>query len=163
PGRRGVRDARARDARRRRREHGAGGARGRAVRVPALASAALALLRGRRARGAREGRGHARDVAARDRPRAPRGVRRGCAEPGAREEARRIGHRARLEALPKESGGTRVSRAVGIDLGTSNSVVAVIDQDGAPRILTTPEGSTMLPSLVWFSGDGPVVGEAARA
>jgi molecular chaperone DnaK len=56
-----------------------------------------------------------------------------------------------------------VSRAVGIDLGTSNSVVAVIDKDGAPRILTTPEGSTTLPSLVWFGPDGPVVGERARA
>ncbi|HET9623182.1 MAG TPA: Hsp70 family protein [Kofleriaceae bacterium] len=56
-----------------------------------------------------------------------------------------------------------MSRAVGIDLGTSNSVVAVIDRDGAPRILTTPEGSTTLPSLVWFSPDGPVVGELARA
>ena len=54
-------------------------------------------------------------------------------------------------------------RAVGIDLGTSNSVVAVIDRDGAPRILTTPEGSTTLPSLVWFSPDGPIVGELARA
>lgn len=53
-------------------------------------------------------------------------------------------------------------RAVGIDLGTSNSVVAVIDRDGAPRILTTEEGSTMLPSLVWFSAGGPIVGERAR-
>lgn len=53
-------------------------------------------------------------------------------------------------------------RAVGIDLGTSNSVAAVIDKDGRPRILTTPEGSTMLPSVVWFTGDGPVVGERAR-
>jgi molecular chaperone DnaK len=58
---------------------------------------------------------------------------------------------------------TVLGRAIGIDLGTSNSVVAVIDRDGAPRILTTPEGSTMMPSLVWFSPDGPVVGEAARA
>ncbi|MBX3157132.1 MAG: Hsp70 family protein [Deltaproteobacteria bacterium] len=55
------------------------------------------------------------------------------------------------------------TRAVGIDLGTSNSVVAVIDRDGAPRILTTAEGSTTLPSIVWFSPDGPVVGEPARA
>ena len=39
-------------------------------------------------------------------------------------------------------------RAIGIDLGTSNSVVAVIDADGAPRVLTTEEGSTTLPSLV---------------
>jgi molecular chaperone DnaK len=56
-----------------------------------------------------------------------------------------------------------VSRAVGIDLGTTNSVVAVIDRDGAPRILTTAEGSTTMPSLVWFSPDGPIVGEAAHA
>lgn len=55
-----------------------------------------------------------------------------------------------------------MSRAVGIDLGTSNSVVATIDADGVPRIITTDEGSTTLPSLVWFSPDGPVVGEAAR-
>lgn len=53
-------------------------------------------------------------------------------------------------------------RAVGIDLGTSNSVIAVIDRDGAPRILTTAEGSTTMPSVVWFSPSGPVVGEAAR-
>lgn len=52
-------------------------------------------------------------------------------------------------------------RAVGIDLGTTNSVVAVIDRDGAPRILTTEEGSTTMPSLVWFSPQGPQVGEAA--
>jgi molecular chaperone DnaK len=57
---------------------------------------------------------------------------------------------------------TRRGRAVGIDLGTSNSVVAIIDKDGAPRILTTDEGSTTLPSLVWFTLDGAVVGEKAR-
>ncbi|MEO8702449.1 MAG: Hsp70 family protein [Kofleriaceae bacterium] len=56
-----------------------------------------------------------------------------------------------------------LSRAVGIDLGTSNSVVAIIDDDGVPRILTTPEGATTMPSLVWYSPDGPVVGELARA
>ncbi len=55
------------------------------------------------------------------------------------------------------------SRAIGIDLGTSNSAVAVIDKDGMPRILTTDEGATTLPSLVWYSPDGPVAGEAARA
>ncbi|HRC57257.1 MAG: Hsp70 family protein [Myxococcales bacterium] len=55
-----------------------------------------------------------------------------------------------------------MSQAVGIDLGTSNSAVAVLDDDGRPRILTTAEGSTTLPSLVWFSPQGAVVGEAAR-
>ncbi len=57
----------------------------------------------------------------------------------------------------------KVGHAIGIDLGTSNSVVAVIDRDGAPRILTTEEGSTKMPSIVWFSPDGPVVGEKALA
>ncbi|MGN6107566.1 MAG: Hsp70 family protein [Kofleriaceae bacterium] len=57
---------------------------------------------------------------------------------------------------------TARGRAIGIDLGTSNSAVAVIDRDGVPRILTTPEGSTLLPSLVWYAPDGPVVGEPAR-
>jgi molecular chaperone DnaK len=55
----------------------------------------------------------------------------------------------------------KAGRAIGIDLGTSNSVAAVIDKDGRPRILTTEEGSTMLPSVVWFANDGPVVGERA--
>jgi molecular chaperone DnaK len=65
----------------------------------------------------------------------------------------------------KREGGTAAprGRAVGIDLGTTNSVVAVIDRDGAPRILTTAEGDTLLPSIVWFSPDGAVVGERARA
>jgi molecular chaperone DnaK len=52
-------------------------------------------------------------------------------------------------------------RAIGIDLGTSNSAVAVIDDDGRPRILTTKSGSTTMPSVVWFCPDGPKVGHAA--
>ncbi|MBA3397155.1 MAG: Hsp70 family protein [Deltaproteobacteria bacterium] len=57
---------------------------------------------------------------------------------------------------------TAKGRAVGIDLGTSNSVVAVIDNDGMPRILTTDEGMTTLPSIVWFVGRRVIIGEAAR-
>ena len=41
-------------------------------------------------------------------------------------------------------------------------MVAVVDADGMPRILTTEEGSTTMPSLVWFADDGPRVGDAAR-
>src|SRR5262249_42934559 len=72
----------------------------------------------------------------------------------------------RDEAAVSHAGGVagrHMTRAVGIDLGTSNSVCAVIDKDGMPRILTTAEGSTTMPSLVWFSPDGPVVAELARA
>ena len=90
----------------------------------------------------------------------------GCAE-AARilEHVKKHGesdHDAILRVFPVTEDG-KPSRAIGIDLGTSNSAVAVIDKDGVPRILTTPEGSTTLPSLVWYSPDGPIVGEAARA
>ncbi len=60
-----------------------------------------------------------------------------------------------------------MSRAVGIDFGTSNSAVAVLDRDGAPRILTSEDGSTTTPSMVGFVFEGKrvraVVGAAARA
>jgi molecular chaperone DnaK len=56
-----------------------------------------------------------------------------------------------------------VSRAVGIDLGTSNSAVAILDRDGAPRILTTLAGATTLPSVVSFGDDEVLVGEPAQA
>jgi molecular chaperone DnaK len=65
-------------------------------------------------------------------------------------------------------GDPRVRRVVGIDLGTSNSVVATIDRDGAPRIITSAAGGTTTPSMVAFlSEDGAPgrveVGEAAAA
>jgi molecular chaperone DnaK len=59
-----------------------------------------------------------------------------------------------------------VSRSVGIDFGTSNSAVAVLDRDGAPRILTTVEGSTTMPSAIGMVGVDEqlraVIGERAR-
>jgi molecular chaperone DnaK len=58
-----------------------------------------------------------------------------------------------------------VSRSVGIDYGTTNSAIAVLDRDGSPRILTTPEGATTMPSLVALVAEAgrtrSVVGEAA--
>jgi molecular chaperone HscA len=54
-----------------------------------------------------------------------------------------------------------VRRAVGIDLGTTNSLVAVVE-DGAPRVLREG-GSGLVPSVVGYADDGSVeVGEAAR-
>ena len=58
--------------------------------------------------------------------------------------------------------------AVGIDLGTTNSLVAVVRAEGAtvagkPRCLEVDEGSTLLPSVVSYRADGStVVGRAAR-
>ncbi|HKE16220.1 MAG TPA: Fe-S protein assembly chaperone HscA [Kofleriaceae bacterium] len=54
-------------------------------------------------------------------------------------------------------------RAVGIDLGTTNSLVAVVD-GGSPRVLRGGEPTGLLPSVVSYgeSGETAVVGEAAR-
>jgi len=52
---------------------------------------------------------------------------------------------------------------VGIDLGTSTSAVATVE-DGGPRIIPNRRGRPLTPSLVGFSPDGTrVVGDAARA
>ncbi|HQY32502.1 MAG TPA: molecular chaperone DnaK [Actinotalea sp.] len=55
-----------------------------------------------------------------------------------------------------------MSRAVGIDLGTTNSVVAVLE-GGEPTVIANAEGSRTTPSVVAFSKTGEVlVGEVAK-
>jgi len=57
-----------------------------------------------------------------------------------------------------------MGRIVGIDLGTTNSLVAYVDaQTGQPKCIPGPYGSTLCPSVVSLDADGSViVGEAAR-
>src|SRR5262245_2575347 len=55
-----------------------------------------------------------------------------------------------------------MSRIVGIDLGTTNSLVAYVDGAGVPRVIPDTEGRTLLPSIVAYTPNGIVVGEAAR-
>src|SRR5262245_6506056 len=56
-----------------------------------------------------------------------------------------------------------MSRIVGIDLGTTNSLVAYVDErTGLPVVIPDGEGRRLLPSVVSFTPDGIVVGEAAR-
>ena len=52
-------------------------------------------------------------------------------------------------------------RIVGIDLGTTNSLVAYVE-GGIPRVIPDAEGRTLLPSIVAWTPNGVVVGEAAR-
>src|SRR5246127_2826320 len=53
-------------------------------------------------------------------------------------------------------------RAVGIDLGTTNSVVAVLEA-GEPVVIPNAEGSRITPSVVGFSKTGEIlVGEVAK-
>ena len=55
-----------------------------------------------------------------------------------------------------------MSRAVGIDLGTTNSVVAVLE-GGEPTVIANAEGARTTPSVVAFAKNGEVlVGEVAK-
>src|SRR6266404_5976270 len=57
-----------------------------------------------------------------------------------------------------------MGRIVGIDLGTTNSLVAYLDpRTNQPKCIPGPYGSTLCPSVVSLDADGTiVVGEAAR-
>src|SRR5512136_657011 len=55
-----------------------------------------------------------------------------------------------------------MSKPIGIDLGTTNSVVAVIE-GGGPVVITTAEGGRLLPSVVAFAKTGErLVGQTAK-
>ncbi len=54
-------------------------------------------------------------------------------------------------------------RAIGIDLGTTNSLVAYVDERNRPRVLPADEGRPLLPSAVHYAMDGAIeVGSAAK-
>jgi molecular chaperone DnaK len=55
-----------------------------------------------------------------------------------------------------------MARAIGIDLGTTNSCAAVIE-NGIPRVITTPDGEKTIPSVFAINAKGRhLVGEEAR-
>src|SRR5512143_1054575 len=55
-----------------------------------------------------------------------------------------------------------MSKIIGIDLGTTNSVVAVME-GGEPAVITNPEGSRITPSVVGFTKSGErLVGQVAK-
>ena len=60
----------------------------------------------------------------------------------------------RPKELPKEL-------VVGIDLGTTNSLVAYMDGD-VPRVISDEEGRALLPSVVAIGPEGPIVGDPAK-
>ena len=55
-----------------------------------------------------------------------------------------------------------MAKVIGIDLGTTNSVVAVME-GGEPIVITNPEGSRLTPSVVAFTKSGErLVGQVAK-
>ena len=54
-----------------------------------------------------------------------------------------------------------MSKIIGIDLGTTNSCVAVLE-GGEPKVIPNPEGNRTTPSVVAFKNGERQVGEVAK-
>ena len=54
-----------------------------------------------------------------------------------------------------------MSKIIGIDLGTTNSCVAIMEGNET-KVITNPEGNRTTPSVVAFKGDEIIVGDAAK-
>src|SRR5436189_2231768 len=72
--------------------------------------------------------------------------------PGLRRQSRRS----------KEREENYMAKVIGIDLGTTNSVVSVVE-GGNPTVIANQEGSRLTPSVVGFTKDGEIlVGQVAK-
>lgn len=56
-----------------------------------------------------------------------------------------------------------MSGVVGIDLGTTYSVVAHLDNDGNPEVIPDEAGDLLMPSVLSFAEDPPLVGTPAKS
>ncbi len=55
-----------------------------------------------------------------------------------------------------------MSTFVGIDLGTTNSVVATRNAYGRPEVIANREGQNVTPSVIYFGTDPPAIGQEAK-
>lgn len=55
-----------------------------------------------------------------------------------------------------------MSKVVGIDLGTTYSAIAVLNEHGKAEIIANREGEQITPSVVLFDGEMPIVGSIAK-
>ena len=54
-----------------------------------------------------------------------------------------------------------MAKVIGIDLGTTNSCVAIMD-GAQPRVIENAEGARTTPSIVAFTDDERLVGQSAK-
>src|SRR5262245_15670717 len=51
---------------------------------------------------------------------------------------------------------------VGIDLGTTNSVVAHRNEYGRPEVIANRDGQNLTPSVIYFGSEPPAIGQEAK-
>lgn len=56
-----------------------------------------------------------------------------------------------------------MSKVIGIDLGTTFSAVAFINESGKPEIIPNRDGERIMPSVVFFEDGSPIVGVTAKS
>lgn len=56
----------------------------------------------------------------------------------------------------------KMAKVIGIDLGTTHSAMAVVDETGRPKIIMNSEGNSTTPSVVLFRDEEVVVGGRAK-
>ncbi len=77
--------------------------------------------------------------------------------------ARGLGELPRIArtARPSHRTPTRGTLAIGIDFGTTNSSIGLLEE-GEVRLIPNAEGALITPSVVALTADGPIVGAAAK-
>src|SRR5438093_13745396 len=72
----------------------------------------------------------------------------------------------RLRRSSDEEGNSRMAAqdltVFGIDLGTTYSCIAHVDETGRPTVITNAEGANTTPSVVFFDGTSRIVGAEAK-
>ncbi len=102
-------------------------------------------------------------------PAAPRAGK-NCGDDSIMDRIRRKVWRARVRADPRQSAGQRgacvvsdgLKRVYGIDLGTTYSAIAYVDEHGKPVIVPNQESERITPSVVLFDGENVIVGNTAK-
>ena len=78
------------------------------------------------------------------------------------EDSGRAGIELAIDSISLRFHTKSMSKIIGIDLGTTNSVVAVME-GGEPNVIPNAEGSRLTPSVVAFTKTGErLVGQVAK-
>src|SRR6476661_6995462 len=86
----------------------------------------------------------------------------GSACAGSHDREARVPSKIRAAGAPAVSETEGLKRVYGIDLGTTYSAIAYVDEHGKAVIVPNQESERITPSVVLFDGDNVIVGNTAK-